>query len=170
MDSTGTDNVKKESYSNWPLKAYTGNNSAPAPSSTPDPTTTATPGPTPDSDPTESEEPSSAPTHSEAPSTPGPTMEPKFDVTAGRNDDGTFNFTVTRLDESINDAAVFIGMYNEDDMMVGLAQELEPEFDENGNMTYPTVDYIENTVNIKIFVWGIESLEPYAMPALLEIK
>ncbi len=213
------------SYSNWALKAYTGdkpsdkpsptataapsatpsptpekqpeetiaptsdptNTEAPAatetPADTPEPSATDSPAETtapssepvetvaPSSEPIETETPTSEPIESKAPSTPAPTITPKFDVQPIKNDDGTFNFTITRLDESIHDATVFIGMYNDDNMLVGYASDTDTQFDEKGNdLIYQDVKYSERAANIKIFVWGLESIEPYTEPAVLELK
>lgn len=123
----------------------------------------------PSSEPVGTEAPSSEPI--ETPSTPAPTMTPRFDVTAVKNDDGTFDFMIRRLDESIHDAAVFVGMYNDDDMLVGYASDTNTQFDKEGNdLLYPKVEYSERATKIKIFVWGLESIEPYTEPAVLELK
>ena len=101
----------------------------PAVTDAPVPTATTAPSP----EPVETETPTPEPIETETPSTPAPTAEPKFDVEAVRNDDGTFSFTITRLDKSINDAAVFIGMYTDDDFIIGYGCDDAPGFTEDEN-------------------------------------
>ncbi len=212
MNVDGANIVIGTSYSNWALKAYTGDKAPPpstpaptpekqpeetiaptseptttddpaeteTPAATPEPSATETPEPAetdapaettaPSSEPVGTEAPTSEPAQSEAPSTPEPSTTPKFDVQTIKNDNGTFSFTITRLDESIHDAAVFIGMYNDDNILVGHAIDTDTQFDEKGNdLIYQNVKYSERAANIKIFVWGLESIEPYTEPAVLDL-
>ena len=139
----------------------------PAVTDAPVPTATTAPSP----EPVETETPTPEPIETETPSTPAPTAEPKFDVEAVRNDDGTFSFTITRLDKSINDAAVFIGMYTDDDFIIGYGCDDAPGFteDENQYIT-PPIPYDPRASKLKIFVWSGTSLEPYTMPLTLNLK
>lgn len=129
---------------------------------------------TPSSEPAVSETPtipSSEPVGSETPTMPSSSPSPKFNVQAVKNDNGTFGFTITRLDESVNDSTVFIGMYNADDVLTECAVDADPGFGKFGNtLQRQNVEYGEQTAYIKIFIWSGNSIEPYTEPAILEIK
>ncbi len=167
--------------SNWAIKAYTDKASTPAtqepqPTATPEIEPTNAPEPTEVPVPPTTTEPTVTlpPTSEEpttAPATAAPSEPPKFESELVKHDNGTIDVFVTMLDQSCEDPAVLLGLYDDNGAMVGLVADFAPEFDENGKFSIPGISHANNEKFAKIFVWNGYTYEPYAeLPELISLS
>ena len=147
------------------------------PAETPEPTGTPTaepaetPGPTgtPTAEPAETPGPTGTPT-AEPAETPEPSDAPKFEVAAADIDGESMSVTVRRSDESVTDAEVYIGIYNDDGVLIGF-EKYVPVFGDDETCVIEGVDISAlGARSASVFVWSGGTFMPYSEYLPVQLK